>query len=299
MATGEATIKDKFGNDFKIGNCKTFFSPAFLSNDEVTYAEHADNVRNFDIRDDDVLLCSYPKSGYHWVDAIIDMLKRKSATHGNHMNSAFMDPGTKRAAGMPFPRVLSTHFPFRAIPKQALDKKIKIVYLLRNPKDTVVSLYNHMNSHSEASGLNYPGTFESFFDLFMTIGPYYNQMFDYILEFQEGIAANPHIFTNSYEAMKKDPVGGVKKLNEYLGTGCDDALCADIAKACDFDALKAKKNASMPPPLKAIFKEGAPTFYRKGAIGDWKNWFTVAQSERYDQEYARRMVGFNTQFSYE
>ena len=44
MATGEATIKDKFGNDFKIGNCKTFFSPAVLSNDEVTYAEHAGEI---------------------------------------------------------------------------------------------------------------------------------------------------------------------------------------------------------------------------------------------------------------
>jgi len=200
---------------------------------------------------------------------------------------------------MASPRVLSTHFPFRAIPKQALEKKVKIVYLIRNPKDTVVSLYNHMYTHTVESWLNFPGTFDSFFELFMTYGPYYNQMFDYLLEYQEGIEANPFIFTNSYEAMKRDPVAGVKKLNAYLGTGCDDELCAEIAKATDFKAMKKNKTETMPKPIKAIFKEGSQTFYRKGDIGDWKNWMTVAQNERFHKVYERRMVDFKTQFIYE
>lgn len=42
------------------------------------------------------------------------------------------------------PRVFNTHNLFHHLPKQAIEKRCKVVVVQRNPKDTVVSMYYHM-----------------------------------------------------------------------------------------------------------------------------------------------------------
>ena len=291
-------LTDRFGNTFNFGNCGEFWSCAFPIGSDIDYKTHARNTRDFEIRESDILICAYPKTGYHWHDAIINMLINKSAQHGRTRGN-FLDPGLKMAEAAPSPRILSSHFPFRWVPQQAFTKKIKIVHIVRNPKDVAVSLFNHLNNH--VGLLHMPGTFEQFYHLFMEVGPYYGRYFDYLMDFQEGFESLPdvHVHTCVYEDMKADPVAGVMKLNEYLGTGCDPQLCADIAKACDFDALRKVKDEAMPEGIKRLFKKDAPTFYRKGAVGDWKNWFTVAMNEDFDEEYTRCMKDYKIQFKWE
>ena len=36
-----------------------------------------------------------------------------------------------------------------------------------------------------------------------------------------------------------------------------------------------------------------------GIVGDWKNWFTVAQNEQFDDVYATKMAGYKHSFRYE
>lgn len=68
------------------------------------------------------------------------------------------------ATSMPSPRFIKTHLPFNLLPKQLRDgeKKPKIVYVARNPKDTCISFYHHSVL---VEGFN--GTFEEFYTLFL------------------------------------------------------------------------------------------------------------------------------------
>ncbi|XP_052825834.1 sulfotransferase 1B1-like [Octopus bimaculoides] len=74
-----------------------------------------------------------------------------------------------------------------------------------------------------------------------------------------------------------DPVGSVAKLAEFLGLPRNDQLFEAIADQCSFDKMKeAKPGPKLKSPNESI--------YRKGIVGDWKNWFTVSQEERFQVE---------------
>ncbi|XP_046559739.1 sulfotransferase 1B1-like [Haliotis rubra] len=101
------------------------------------------NIPNLKLRDDDVLLCGYMRSGTHWNFEIINMLlngvietipDRKESLHLEQASQEELDK-------FPSPRVLSSHLLFEELPREVIDRKTKIVYLIRDPKDALVSWY--------------------------------------------------------------------------------------------------------------------------------------------------------------
>ena len=68
-------------------------------------------------------------------------------------------------AQTPSPRVLNTHVHYDALPRDAHARRLRLVVVFRNPKDTAVSLYNH---HVKLSKYyDYSGTFHDWLDLFL------------------------------------------------------------------------------------------------------------------------------------
>ncbi|CAL1543633.1 unnamed protein product, partial [Lymnaea stagnalis] len=168
-----AQLTDRFGNTFFFGNAGDYWHIPFPIGADNDYRTHARNIRDMEIRPDDVLICSFPKTGLHWHVEIMHMLKEKKVqftdrTRGNMLDSFLDAKAITSFESLPSPRTLVTHVPFRYIPRQALEKKIKIVYLDRNPKDVLVSFYSQMNNH--VAPFNYPGTFEHFFHLSLEVG---------------------------------------------------------------------------------------------------------------------------------
>lgn len=54
---------------------------------------------------------------------------------------------------LPSPRVIHSHMKPNFLPEEALRPNRKIILIVRNPKDTAVSLYHHMIKH-RVTGLN-------------------------------------------------------------------------------------------------------------------------------------------------
>ncbi|XP_055862538.1 sulfotransferase 1A1-like [Biomphalaria glabrata] len=296
-----AQLTDRFGNTFHFGNAGDYWHQAFAIGAETDYKTHVKQIRNMDIRDDDILICSYPKSGLHWHCEVVKLLmnKSKNLSDGDITGLCFLDAMPSESfSNFKSPRLLVTHVPFRHIPKQALEKKIKILVLERNPKDVLVSYYNHVYNHLPP--LNYPGTFEQFFQVYFEVGYLYGDVFDYVMEWQTGREANPklHFLVSVFEDMKADTVSGVKRLNTYLGSGCSDELCEQIAAACSFEKMKKHKDETVSDLVKALFRNNKLAIYRKGEVGDWKNWFTVAMNEQFDKEYEKRMSDYKSFYTY-
>ena len=65
---------------------------------------------------------------------------------------------------IPSPRILNSHLSFRFLPQQLLQKKCRIIHIVRNPKDVLVSWYNH---DIGIKSYGYDGKWEDFLPLFL------------------------------------------------------------------------------------------------------------------------------------
>lgn len=248
------------------------------------------------IRDEDVLLIGYPKSGTHWLWEVINMILHGNTTYMNENKVKFFIEYSKQEAfeTTETPRVLNSHLPLRLLPLGVLEKNIKTVFVARNPKDIAVSLYWHMFQMYEFSG--YEGTFNGFFDVFLDGHVSYGSWFDYMLRWQEDFDNNPDwpVHTILYEDMKEEPVVEIQKLASFLGKNDETDFCAQVADKCSIEKMRKVK----PPPILKMRTPGA-TLFRKGVVGDWKNFFTVAQNEKFDELYQEKTKNLKLKFRFE
>ncbi|XP_025090139.1 sulfotransferase 1C3-like [Pomacea canaliculata] len=293
-------LKDKFGNDIWFGHGGDIWLPPFSTIKD--FRQHIKDLRNLELHYDDVILTGFPKSGYHWHREILHMLLAGSPefVHKSYAEEFLDFSPQNELLPADRPRVLFTHLRYHHLPLQVWEKKVKIVHLTRNPKDTWVSMYNHAHGHRGILG--YDGTWNQFFELMMDMGFWYGDWFDFVLDWEAKLSADKKLnfIISSFEDLKLDPVGQIEKLDKFLGFNRGRELCERIAEACKFSNIKVVKEAQMPSELKArLWKENAPGFYRKGEVGDWKNWFTVAQNEAFDALYEKRMAGSQLTYRYQ
>ncbi|KAK7490647.1 hypothetical protein BaRGS_00018064, partial [Batillaria attramentaria] len=240
MAVPYVELKDKYGNDFCLGHCGDIFLPPFPFVKD--FRQHVQAIKDMDVKPNDVIITGYPKTGTHWHHEIINMLIRGSSEYSKESGmQEFLDMKTPEKGSNPpgsDPRVFFTHLKFHHLPKQVFEKKVKVVYLLRNPKDAWVSLYNHVHSHTGI--MEYPGTWNQFFSLLTTFGFCYGDWFDYVLDWEKALATQTDIpvFVSHFEDLKQDPVGQIEKLDQFLGYNRGRQLCEAIAEACKFTNLK-------------------------------------------------------------
>lgn len=68
---------------------------------------------------------------------------------------------------LPSPRIMNTHLPFRYLPWKHLEKECKLIHPIRNPKDVLVSFYNHLKRDTRSATDQFPGTWSNFVSYFL------------------------------------------------------------------------------------------------------------------------------------
>lgn len=79
------------------------------------------------------------------------------------MKDTLPPPAPETLVKMTSQRLIKTHLPIKLLPHDALDKGCKIVYVARNPKDVLVSLYYFTRN----PGFSFNGNFEQLLEYFM------------------------------------------------------------------------------------------------------------------------------------
>ncbi|KAK6192555.1 hypothetical protein SNE40_004004 [Patella caerulea] len=292
-------IKDKSGNELTAyeldGIPLPIFPESFIGN---STPAHLKKVREMTIRDDDVIICAYPKAGTHWIWEVVQMLTSQNTEYHKDIKEKQMIEAAKIESidSEPSPRVLNSHLWPQHLPKQMFEKKTKIIFVNRNPKDILISLFWHYTGAEKEIG--YLGNLSDFIDLFLNKRLLYGLWYEYTLEWERFLKTteNP-FFELSYEDMQQNSLHHVRELAKFLGRHVTDELGSAIVDACSFDKLKKANDEVKDDFLKPLFKEGLSIF-RKGKVGDWKNWLTVAESENIDRVTAERMKDSQVQLKY-
>jgi aryl sulfotransferase len=255
-------------------------------------------------RDDDIVIGTYAKSGTTWMQQIIAQLM----FGGNpDIEVAEMSPWLDlrvppKEVKLPFVeaqthrRFLKTHLPVDAL---VFSPKAKYLYIGRDGRDVVWSMYNH---HANANDTWYralndtPGRVgppierppadirEYWRDWMSRDGHPFWPFWENVRSWWE-IRALPNVMLVHFTNLKKDMPGEIRRIAAFLGIPIDESRWDAIVEYCSFDWMK--KNATKSVPLGGAFWDaGAEVFINKGVNGRWKD---VLSSEDV-AEYEARAV---------
>ncbi|XP_071387766.1 cytosolic sulfotransferase 2-like isoform X2 [Centroberyx affinis] len=261
------------------------------------FTDNWDNVQNFKARPDDILLATYPKAGSTWVSHILDLLHFGQTSPERQTSIPIYERVPMLEITLPVyngkdhidqltisPRIFKTHLPVQLLPKSFWEQNCKIVYVARNAKDNAVS-YFHFGHISMLQPE--PGDWSSFLQRFMEGKMVFGPWYDHVTGWWEKKQTHSKIHYMFYEDLIEDTGREIDRLCSFLGLSPSAEQKQTVIREVQFDSMKKNKMTNYSTALKMDGK--VSPFMRKGKVADWKNHFTVAQSEQYDEDYKKKM----------
>nr|XP_054754510.1 sulfotransferase 1C2-like [Lytechinus pictus] len=268
-------------------------------------ADDIAGIRNMEVREDDVILTTYPKCGTHWMLEILTLVKSlgvQVSSHERSEQSAHLleipawpnqCKSYEVVAEMSSPRMYITHLPIQFVPKQIWEKKPKIVYVARNARDCLVSFYNFFKSDPQ------PLSWNEAFNFFISDEVGYGSVFDHQYGFWKHRNDDNFLYVD-FEDMKKDPAGNVAKVAAHLGYDLSAEQLAEVTRLSSIKEMKstyARIEEELGPKGKFLtHAAGILPFLHKGTVGGWKNIFTVAQNETFQKHQEMKIKDFDEEF---
>ncbi|XP_034380863.1 amine sulfotransferase-like isoform X2 [Arvicanthis niloticus] len=263
--------------------------------------EQLEKMEDFEIRDDDVFIITYPKSGTIWTQQILSLIyfegHRNNTENISTIDRApFLEYNINNLdyAKMSSPRIFTTHLPYYLVPKGLKEKKTKTLYIYRNPKDVLISFFHFSNWVVTFEPTD---TIDNYLEKFLDGKVLGSRWFDHIRGWYEH-RHDFNIMFLSYEDLKKDLRSSVLKICNFLEKELSEEDVDAVVRQATFQNMKsdpvANYNYIMNKEVGVRNNDGY--FLRKGTIGDWKNHLTVEQNERFDMIFKKNMKNFPLKF---
>nr|XP_051711351.1 amine sulfotransferase isoform X1 [Oryctolagus cuniculus]XP_051711352.1 amine sulfotransferase isoform X1 [Oryctolagus cuniculus] len=301
------------------------------------------NVENFEIRDDDVFIITYPKSGTIWAQQLLSLIYFEEHRNGTeNLETIYRVPFfeySKRVMDMrnrPSPRLFCSHIPYYLAPKNLKNKKAKVIYIYRNPKDVLVSYFYFTNWINIDEPTD---TIEHCMEKFLEGKVVGSLWFDHIRGWYEH-KHDFNILFMMYEDMKKDLRSSVLKICSFLQKELSEEDVDAVVNQATFEKMKSLPQANYtnimksriemrhqdghfmrkgrmdserererkvflcrlfmlqwPPRLALCSRRTALIQWQEpGKIGDWKHHLTVEQNERFDKIFQTKMKDIPLEF---
>ena len=250
----------------------------------------------FKHRSDDIFICTPPKCGTTWTQAICASLVFGTADHGQ--SPAFISPWIdakldpleeylKVVDAQPHRRFIKTHTPLDGIPFYPSSQYLAV---FRDPREAYISGSNHrdnMNNRQLAEstfpsgdnafdfwlyGENKPGgwdkwTLHALVHLFKTYWDAHDR-------------SNIHLF--HYSDMKANLPRAISQMAVALGYEYGEDKVAEFAKAASFEHMK-KNAGQFAPQAKIGFWKSDSSFFNRGDDAAWSETLTPEQLTAFDE----------------
>ncbi|MEM7114402.1 MAG: sulfotransferase domain-containing protein [Chloroflexota bacterium] len=264
----------------------------------VTQKEVDDIQQNFVVWPNDVYVVAYPKSGTTWMEQIVHLLTNNGEQGDKVLSEAvpWLEGAANRYGGLDklllnddTRRKFHSHLPYRLMPGAATSKA-KYIYVARNPKDNAISFYFH-----SCSKMDYEGSWDTFFELYMKGQVGYGSFFDHVLDWWTASQRQDNILFVTYGAMQKDLRFIVEKVAAFIEIAPDEFLLDNVVRKSRFKAMASNPQANLDWVPQ---REGVPRHMRKGVVGDWRNHFSPKQSAQMDLLCQERLAGSGLVFEF-
>lgn len=183
-------------------------------NDMVTISPNYHSL----LREDDVFLLSYPRSGNTWLRAIIAY----TLYHSDILNSLKdldkyvpdLHIGLPNHQHYSSPRVLKSHYPYSM--RHVLDNRRlyqRYIYIIRHPYKVIESYY-HFERHRLVDNVM---TLNQFVELIVNNGYHYGGWKEHILSWEYARQYASDTLFIRYEDLIRSPIEYIQKIGDFLG----------------------------------------------------------------------------------
>lgn len=258
-------------------------------------------------RDDDIVVATWAKSGTTWTQQIVTQLVFNGAEDIDLTKvSPWLDmrvaPREERLAAVEAQthrRVIKTHLPLDAL---VFSPRAKYVYVARDGRDVVWSMYNHhanatdtwFDVINETPGLVGPpiervtASVRDYFNTWLERDgcpwwPYWEHIRGWW-----AIRNLPNVLLLHYADLKADLPGEIRRVADFVDIAVDDERWPAIVEHCSFDYMKSRGDALV-TRLVPYFDKGAKTFINKGTNGRWRDTLSADESRRYEETALREL----------
>lgn len=239
------------------------------------------------VRPTDIFIVGYPKSGMTWMEFLLThaLLEKRAAEHVTFRTARAYVPdlshigprdplllwrfGARRA-----PRVFFSHTPF--------DPRLlrgRVVYMLRDPRDVMVSYYHYHRRHV--------GALDVTLSEFVRQPAYFPCTWDvHVRGWLDGPADSGRIHVVRYEELRVRTAEVLTGLLRFTGARFTPA---DVARAVERSSFSRMQEIEKRFPPRVKIHDAQERFVRRGKIGGWKDELSDADLGVIEERYGAVM----------
>ena len=280
----------------------------------------------------DVFVATFPKSGTTWMQQLVCLLRGDAQdvdiqTAAPYIEAAIATQVFSLATlrSMSSPRIFKTHAAWPSLPVSGCSKLTppegaKVVVVVRDPRDVMVSLYYHSRA---LHAIQWRGSWDEWFEAFLdgtaplpmatpadepdgkTDEPGTEKSghdwFSHTLSWWRVAQSAPsRVLWVRFEEMLTSPFDELRRLSKFLGApydGHDDAELARIVQASSFGEMKRRHEAG--GDADSLRVAGESGHFRNGRAGDWRSHLSAAQAKRFRSVMSERLAGSGLEGAFE
>jgi hypothetical protein len=244
--------------------------------------------RDAAVFDDDIFIVSYPKSGNTWMRFLIgNLFWSDGATDFTNLEQRVPDiyrNPDKLLQSLPRPRLLKSHECFE-------PRYRKVIYIVRDPRDVLVSYYFHLIKFRELSDAVSIKDFTRRF-LSGTVNDPFGSWAENVGSWLGARQDSPGFLLLRYEDMKANTLQSAARVADFIG-GRSAEVIRTAVEACTAERMREleRTQGELWKPLKNTRKD--IPFVRTATTGGWRELLGNDEAEVMERHWGKLMRTLN------